>query len=375
MTVCSGRRLARAAGALAGRVRPQPALLRHAARSRGPGPRGPAGPAGRGRRRRAHRRRGRGDPSRPGPEGHLRRPRELVLPARPRRSRGGARRRTPARAGVDVRLGSTSRRCGGGPTVGWPASAWAAPPASLAEPAPARPRATCSSRPSASCPTPASWRAAASGSRRRRDRVDDAPRASAPTCGRRGTANVTWADGTRRRAALVYRPRPGPRGGGLHARRRRGLPPWDPVQLGQVLRPRVHDRRLGAGEAGLGQHAPRSRPRRADWFQRTPGPREPARRMQGPARDRLQHARRPVEPRGDAGGSIRALLDYVLDHLAEAQFDEELARAGAGRQTPASSRFSRGLTRSRRGWYGPPAKFKRASRRVALSSSRLASAP
>jgi hypothetical protein len=33
------------------------------------------------------------------------------------------------------------------------------------------------------------------------------------------------------------------------------------------------------------------------------------------------------------------------------------------------------LTRSRRGWYGPPAKFKRASRRVALSSSRLASAP
>ena len=133
------------------------------------------------------------------------------------------------------------------------------------------------------------------------------------------------------RAALVHGARPGTRGRGVDDRRRGRLPPRHLVQLGQVLRPRVHDRGLGPGAARFRATDPvpppkaASRPgssaRRAPFGQR-------AHRLPRRSRGRLQHAGRPLEPRAaagvDRGAPAAGLGAGATSH--EAQFDEEFDR-------------------------------------------------
>src|SRR5712691_2827890 len=83
-------------------------------------------------------------------------------------------------------------------------------------------------------------------------------------------------------AALVHGARPGSGSGGVDARGRRDLPPWDLVQRGEVLRPRVHDGGLGPRPARLGQHAARSRARPQRLVPALARPlRQPAHRVRG----------------------------------------------------------------------------------------------
>ena len=190
------------------------------------------------------RRRGGRGPPRPRPARHLRHPRGLVLPGGPRPERGDPRGRAPARArrrratGGDASTRSCAetdgriravRLAGGGEvaadlvvsTIGVvPNTGFLAGGALSAR----------GERGDRDRRRPADVRPGRVGGRRLRER--HVVRRLAPPG-----------------AALVHGPRPGPRGRPLDARRRRRLPPGHLVQLGQVLRPRVHDRGLRAGRA------------------------------------------------------------------------------------------------------------------------------
>ncbi len=255
-----GRGLARPPRPLARRGRSRRPLLRHAARPRGPRPRTRAGPAGRRHRRRPHRRRGGGDPARPRPPRDLRRSARTGTSPSPSTANEAALVTEHMRGtGIDVRLGverrgDRSRR--GGRVRARSASRRAT-----------RSRATSWSPRSASSPTPTSSTARASPSPRAApSRWTTALRATAAR--RLGGGRLRQRHLGRRlapaRAALVHRPRPGPRRRALDARRRRRLPSRHLVQLREVLRPRVDDGGLGARAPQLGQHAARSRSRRAD---------------------------------------------------------------------------------------------------------------
>ena len=127
-------------------------------------------------------------------------------------------------------------------------------------------------------------------------------------------------------AALVHGPRPGPARGPGHAGRRGRLPARHLVQLGEVLRHRVDHGGLGARPAQLGQHALGPRPRREELV---------------PARCPASFVSQRIVVKGDRVVGFNMLgsrwnhepllqwiherrsLDYVLEHLPEAQFDEE----------------------------------------------------
>ena len=321
----AGGGLAGAARALAGRDGPRPPLLRHPARPRGP--------------RRSRRRPGQRAVvvgggligvevaevlRHRGLDVDLRGPRELVLPAGPGRS---ARPRLGRRAPAPARLSTcawarTWRRSSAGPAA--PCRACASPrggvlPGDLVVSA----IGVVPNTGFLAGSEVARWpRAARSRSTRACARSVDGVWA-AGDC-----ANVTWADGTRAAgAALVHRARPGTRGGRVHARRRGRLPPRHLVQLRQVLRPRVHHRRLGARPAQLGQHAHRPRPGRA-----APGSsacRDGRRASASSAAASAWSASTCWAAAGTtscccSGSTSGESLEWVLARLGQAQFDEEL---------------------------------------------------
>ena len=187
-----------------------------------------------------------------GPPRHLRDPRGLVLPGRPRPERGDPRGRAPASA--------RRRRATGGERSTPSCAERTAGSARCASPGVARSRPTSWS--STIGVVPNTGFLADSGLTPRGERGDRDGRRAADVRPRRvGGGRLRERHVVRRLpppgAALVHGPRPGPPRRPLDARRRGRLPPGHLVQLGQVLRPRVHDRRLRAGE-----HRPRRQPGR-----------------------------------------------------------------------------------------------------------------